>query len=56
MKAIIQTGCNYFLQDIETADEIPITEKGFIEEYSHKTKYPYVNDKYELVYVIKENE
>ena len=56
MKAIIQRVNNYFLQDIETTEEIPITEKEFKEEYFHRTKYPYVNDKCELVYVIKENE
>ena len=56
MKAIIRKANNYFLQDVETTVEIPITEKEFIEEYSHRTKFPYVNDKNELVYIIKESE
>ena len=56
MEAIIQRVNNYFLQDIETTAETPITEKEFKEKYFHKTKIPYVNDKYELVYIIKENE
>ena len=55
MKAIIQKVNNYFLRDIETMVETPITEKEFKEEYFHKTKIPYVNDKCELVYIIKED-
>ena len=56
MMVIIQRPPNYFLQDTETNEEIQITEEEFRSEYFHKTKLPYVNDKYELVYVIKEND
>ena len=56
MKAIIQRVGHYFLQDIETKEEIPITKEEFRSKYFQRTKLPYVNDKYELVYVIKESE
>jgi hypothetical protein len=54
MKAVVRKANNYFLQDTETKVEISITEKEFKCEYFHKTELPYVNDKNELVYVIKE--
>lgn len=54
MKIIIQKVNNYFIVDTETKAETPITEEEFRYEYSHKTRFPYVNDKNELVYVIKE--
>lgn len=54
MKAVIQRANNYFIVDTELKREMPITEEEFRYEYFHKTKYPYVNDKNELVYVIKE--
>ena len=55
MIAIIQRASSYFLQNTETKEEIQITEEEFRSEYFHKTKIPYVNDKYELVYIIKES-
>ncbi len=56
MLAIIRRSSRYFLQDTETKEEVQITEEEFRSEYFHKTKLPYVNDKYEVVYVIKEDE
>ena len=54
MNAIIQIGNSYFLRDTETKEEIKITKEEFRSEYFHNTELPYVNDKYEIVYVIKE--
>ena len=54
MMMIVRKANNYFLQNIETKVETPITEKEFMFEYCYKTKLPYVNDKNELIYVIKE--
>lgn len=51
---IVRKANSYFSQDAETKVETPITEEEFISEYRYKTKFPYVNGKNELVYVIKE--
>lgn len=51
---IVRKANSYFLQNTETKVETPITEKEFMFEYCYKTKFPYVNDKNELIYVIKE--
>lgn len=54
MKAIVRKANNYFLQDAKTKVEIPITEEEFKHKYLRETRCPYVNDKNELVYMIKE--